>query len=210
MKCAYSTTLLEQDGVPFGIELSWGRRTQHERGIDPMVESLAPRRHTDGQMIACIRRVAQRLFFARGDLDGEEHAVLELVPDYDIKAPASTPRVLRKHVFAFERLWSSLEDEQVFRGRAVRGAWDESTFVVHVRGAGNADALELLGAAFAAEDLSVTYGVAPSLQVPGSRGLDLEFRGAPCLGLFAPGLCPPVWRHVLATASYSRSDKLAN
>jgi hypothetical protein len=88
MKCAHITTLLEQDGVPFGIELSWGRRAQHERGIDRLVETLALRRHADGQMMACTRRLAQRLFFARGVLDGEDQAVLELVPEYDAKALA--------------------------------------------------------------------------------------------------------------------------
>ncbi len=205
MKCAYITTLLEQDGVPFGIELSWGRRTQHERGIDRLVESLALRRQADGQLMACTRRLAQRLFFARGVLNGEDQAVLELVPEYDAKAPAPSLRTLRRHVDAFERLWSPLEDEQFFRQRPVRGAWDESTFVVHVRGSANADALELLGGAFAAEDLSVTYGPAPSALLLGPSESDLPAPGGPCLGLFAPGLCPPAWRRVLAQASLSQS-----
>lgn len=205
MKCAYITTLLEQDGVPFGIELSWGRRTQHERGIDRLAESLALRRHADGQMMACTRRLGQRLFLARGVLDGEDQAVLELVPEYDAKAPAPSLRSLRRHVDAFERLWSPLEDEQVFRQRPVRGAWDESTFIVHVRGSANADALELLGGAFAAGDLSVTYGPAPSAQLLGPSGSDLPAPGGPCLGLFAPGLCTPAWRRVLAQSPRSRS-----
>ena len=145
MKCAYTTTLLEQDGVPFGIELSWGRRTEHERGVGRLIESLALRQHADGQMIACTRRLGQRLFFARGTLDGEDQAVLELVPEYDAKPPTSTLRTLRRHVDALGRLCSMLDDEQAGSKRVVRGAWDDSTFVVHVRRSGNADALEFAG-----------------------------------------------------------------
>ena len=206
MKCAYITTLLEQDGVPFGIELSWGRRVQHEGGVDGLMESLALRRHVDGQMIACTRRLAQRLFFARGILDDEDQAVLELVRDCDAKAPTPTLRTLRRRIDEFERLWSSVEDEQALRKRPARGAWDESTFIVHVRGTASADALELLGGVFAAEDLSVTYGAAPSVRMTGSDGPDIRAGAAPCLGLFAPGLCPPAWRHVLAQASHSESS----
>jgi len=103
-----------------------------------------------------------------------------------------------------------LKDEQEFRKRPVRGAWDESTFIVHVRGTGNADALELLAAAFAAEDLSVTYGVAPSAQMAGVDSLSPVAWRTPCLGLFAPGLCPPAWRHVLATVVDLQADAWAN
>jgi hypothetical protein len=201
MKCAHITNLLEQEGVPFGIELSWGARTEHERGVDELLQALSPRRHVDGQMIACTRRLGERLFFARGEINGEEQALLELEPEFVAKAPAPTPRTLRKHITAFEHLWSSLADEQDLRTRPVRGAWDQSTFVVHVRGTEHADALELLAAAFAAEDLSVTYGVAPSARVVGSAGFDPASRRTPWLGVFAPGLCPPAWRHVLATGA---------
>ena len=210
MKCAYNATLLEQDGVPFGIELSWGARAQHERGVDELLRALSPRRYSDGQMIACTRRLAERLFFARGEIDGEDQAVLELESEFMAKAPTPTLSTLRKHIDTFERLWSPLKDEQEFRKRPVRGAWDESTFIVHVRGTGNADALELLAAAFAAEDLSVTYGVTPSAQLVDSRGLDPATRGTPCLGLFAPGLCPPAWRHVLATVTDVRQGARAH
>ncbi len=206
MKCAYTTTLLEQDGVPFGIELSWGRRTEHERGVGRLIESLALRRHADGQMIACTRRLGQRLFFARGTLDGEDQAVLELVPEYDAKPPTPTLRTLRRHVDALGRLCSMLDDEQAGSKRVVRGAWDDSTFVVHVRGSGNADALELLGGAFAAEDLSVTYGPALSLQVPHSFEPNFQASTGPFLGLFAPGLCPPPWRRLLAKIAHPQSD----
>lgn len=198
MKCAYTTTLLEQDGVPFGIELSWGRRTQHERGVKPLIESLALRQQADGQLIACTRRLAQRLLLARGILDGEGHAILELVPVFDSKAPTPSLRILRKHIDTLDQLWSPLADEQAGRRMAVRGAWNESTFVVHARGSANADALELLGNAFAAEDLSVTYGMTPSLQIPGAEEPSFEDHPGPCLGLFAPGLCPPHWRRLLA------------
>ncbi|HET9643984.1 MAG TPA: hypothetical protein VFP68_11650 [Burkholderiaceae bacterium] len=198
MKCAYVTKLLEQDGVPFGIELSWGARTEHERGIDELLRALSPRRHLDGQMIACTRRLPERLFFARGEIDGEDQAVLELESDFVRRAPPPTVGALRKRIDTFERMWSTLKDEQEFSKRPVRGAWDQSTFIVHVRGTRNADALELLAAAFAAEDLSVTYGAAPSEQWVDSRGLNAPARRTPCLGLFAPGLCPPAWRHLLA------------
>jgi hypothetical protein len=211
MKCAYIANLLEQDGVPFGIELSWGARTEHERGVDALLQALSPRRHLDGQMIACTRRLAERLFFARGELEGEDQAVLELESEFVAKAPAPTPRALRKHIDTFEYIWSAVkDDEQDFRKRPVRGAWDESRFIVHVRGTGNADALELLAAAFAAEDLSVTYGIAPSAQLVDSREQDLAARRTPCLGLFAPGLCPPAWRHVLATGTDVRPGVRAN
>jgi hypothetical protein len=210
MKCAYTTTVLEQDGVPFGIELSSGRRTEHEIGIGRMVDFLQMRAHADGQRIACTRRLARRLFFARSLLDGEDHAILELMPEYAADAPAPSGRTLRRHVDALARLWSTLDDAHANRKSPVRGAWDEASFVVHARGAGNADALELLGGAFAAEDLSVTYGVALSLQMHGLDEAQTRLGTSACLGLFAPGLCPPSWRRLLAQASHARSTGLAD
>ena len=209
MKCAYTTTVLEQDGVPFGIELSSGSRTEHERGIARMVESLQMRAHANGQMIACTRRLGRRLFLARSVLDGEDQALLELVPEYEVYAAAPSLRTLRRHVGALDRLWLTLDDASAYRGSPVRGAWDDATFVVHARGAGNADALELLGGAFAAEDLSVTYGVALSLQMKGLDEAQTRLGTSACLGLFAPGLCPPSWRRLLGKATNARSVGLA-
>jgi hypothetical protein len=194
MKCAHGVSLLQEDGIPFGLFLSWGQRVEHEEGIAKMTEDLGIRRHSSGVAITCCRDLGRRLFFACDAHGGAQQAFLELVRPGE-RAQQPTPQSLKRHMADFEQLWSVLPDEQQYRASPLRGAWDASTFAIHARGADEVQALALLGGSFLAEDLAVTYCLPSVLGPIPSPSLE-----RPGLGLIAPGLCPTRWLDAVARA----------
>lgn len=188
MKCAYSVTLLEADGVPFGLVLGYGHRSEHEQGIAHLVDGLAVRRHGSGLAITCSRPAAAALFVGAAVIGHVEHCLLALDPHLaDQTGKSASPRALKRRIADFEGLWSYLPDEQGYRAEPLRAAWDDRSFVVHARTPHLARAVAMLGASFAAEDLAVAY-CGRRAQV--ALGLDVGGYDRHCLVLVAPGLCP--------------------
>lgn len=185
MKCAYQVELLEADGVPYGLVLGWGARAQHEKGIGALLEALTVRKHFSGLGIACSRKAAGRIYVGRALVDGEENCVLAL--DAYEGARTVSPRAIKRRISGFERLWSDLPDEQGYRAKPLRAAWDDGGFLVHARTHRLAMAVETLGRCFAAEDLAVAYRREPQQDC---TGLQADAGAHPCLVLIAPGLCP--------------------
>lgn len=202
MKCSYKVTLLEADGVPYGLVLGYGCRSEHEHGIPHLVDSLSMRKHGSGLTITCSRPAADALFIGAAVIDGESHCVLELNPHLsDQKSKSQSLRALTRRIADFESLWSNLPDEQAYRAEPLRAAWDQHGFVIHARTEPLAQAVATLGASFAAEDLAVAYCGRSEQAALGLMGR-LE---RACLVLVAPGLCPPDVLPALTAVQQARS-----
>lgn len=182
MKCAHTVSLLEEQSVPFGLVLGWGWRAQHEHGIDRLASDLGLRMHKSGMLLTCNRAASTRLLSVSATIDGIENTLMWW--DEYFSKPASTPSVLVQEVGAFERLWSDLPDEQRYRKGDLRGAWSDSSFLVHAKTAPLARKLAMLAASFKEEDLAVAYGV------DALREIGLLNHVGPALVMIAPGLCP--------------------
>ena len=195
MKAAYATVFQVRDGICYGVFLSAGRRVQHESGIEELARRLGLRPWPGGMLISCDRHPERAFFFGMTHIDGEPHALFELVnrwSDARGKRAKPSPAVVRRRIGVLHQLLTP-QDDAPAKETATLGFWDTDRFAITTRGAIGVTYLETLYLAALAGDLAPTYfdsGWAPQGEDLPDRQDGLSEIG-PGLGLFAAGLVPP-------------------
>lgn len=195
MKAAYATVFQVRDGICYGAFLSAGQRVEHESGIEGLARRLGLRRCPGGMLISCDRDPEHAFFFGTTHIDGETHAVFELVnrwAEAREKREKRSAAAVRRRIGVLQELLTP-QDDAPAKEATTRGFWDSDRFAITTRGAIGAAYLETLYLAALAGDLAPTYfdtGWTLRRDVLPDPHDGLSEIG-PGLGLIAAGLAPP-------------------
>ena len=195
MKAAYATVFQVRDGICYGTFFSAGRRVEHESGIEELARRLGLRRCPGGMLISCDRDPERAFFFGTADIDGEPHAVFELVNRWAEargKRATRSAAAVKRRIGVLQELLTQ-QDDALAKEATTQGFWDSDRFAITTSGAIGVTYLETLYLAAGAGDLAPTYfdtGWTLRRDALSDRHEGLSEIG-PGLGLFAAGLAPP-------------------
>lgn len=177
MKPAHDTQFLVENSLCFGVFMSDGVRSEHEKGISKMAKQMGLAKQESGLLVTCNRELPLDLHFGKFAQNGQPRAFLSLETRGHRRrdGQAYTP-LAAKRVWNF---WSRYISHDIWRDESwtARSAWDNERFVICVQGDEATRNLEMVYLGMLAEDCALTYGAGPD----GRRGL----------GAFIVGLTPP-------------------